>query len=164
MQGIKEGQTHVDNPTYESNAYWAHPVDIHYSTKGLQGKKFNNNKSLFILLFNKFFNIKGWPKFNFQVWHQDSFGRIELYGYGSCHVPVSPGYHEIECATWRPMGSIKDQITSYFVGGSLQLKNPDLFNTSSIDELFRLKTVSMGKVHLRINVILRNFEKYGVEI
>ena len=38
LQGIKEGQTHVDNPTYEPTAYWAHPIDIHYSTKGLQGK------------------------------------------------------------------------------------------------------------------------------
>ena len=39
LQGIKEGQTHVDSPTYEPTAYWAHPIDIHYSTKGLQGKK-----------------------------------------------------------------------------------------------------------------------------
>jgi B9 domain-containing protein 2 len=109
--------------------------------------------------FNLFF--KGWPKFNFQVWHQDGFGRTELYGYGSCHVPATPGYHEIECVTWRPMGSIKDQITSYFVGGGLQLKNPELAIANS--ELYRLKTVSMGKVHLRLNVILRNFEKYGVE-
>jgi B9 domain-containing protein 2 len=59
------------------------------------------------------------------------------------------------------MGSIKDQITSYFVGGGLQLKNPELAIANS--ELYRLKTVSMGKVHLRLNVILRNFEKYGVE-
>ena len=62
------------------------------------------------------------------------------------------------------MGSVKDQITSYFLGGSMQLKNPDLFNTSSIEELFRLKTVSMGRIHLRLNIILRNFEKYGVEL
>ena len=59
------------------------------------------------------------------------------------------------------MGSIKDQITSYFVGGGLQLKNPELAIANS--ELYRLKTVSMGKVHLRLNVVLRNFEKYGVE-
>ena len=38
LQGIKEGQTHVDSQIYESTAYWAHPIDIHYSTKGLQGK------------------------------------------------------------------------------------------------------------------------------
>ncbi len=59
------------------------------------------------------------------------------------------------------MGSFKDQITSYFVGGGFQLKNPELAVANS--ELYRLKTVSMGKIHLRLNVILRNFEKYGVE-
>jgi B9 domain-containing protein 2 len=139
LQGIKEGQTHVDNPTFEEFAAWAHPIDVHYATKGLQG----------------------WPKFNFQVWHQDTFGRTELYGYGTCHVPATPGYHELECVTWRPIGSLKDQITSYFVGGGLQLKNPELAISNS--ESYRLKTASMGKIHLRLNVILRNFDKYGVE-
>lgn len=37
LQGIKEGQTHVDTPSYEEFSYWAHPIDIHYATKGLQG-------------------------------------------------------------------------------------------------------------------------------
>ena len=37
LQGIKEGQTHIDNPTYEEMTYWAHPIDVHYATKGLQG-------------------------------------------------------------------------------------------------------------------------------
>ena len=37
LQGIKEGQTHVDSPAYEQFAYWAHPIDVHYATKGLQG-------------------------------------------------------------------------------------------------------------------------------
>lgn len=76
-------------------------------------------------------------------------------------MPPTPGYHELECVTWRPIGSMKDQITSYFVGGGLQLKNPELAIANS--ETYRLKTASMGKIHLRLNVILRNFEKYGVE-
>jgi B9 domain-containing protein 2 len=97
----------------------------------------------------------------FEVWHQDVFGRTELYGYGSCYVPVTPGYHELECVTWRPIGNIQEQITSYFIGGSMQLKNPDIAHSAS--ELYRLKTVSMGKVHLRLNLIFRNFDKYGVE-
>ena len=37
LQGIREGQTHVDLPAYEEFAYWAHPIDVHYTTKGLQG-------------------------------------------------------------------------------------------------------------------------------
>lgn len=28
----------------------------------------------------------------------------------------------------------------------------------------RLRTESMGRVHLRLNVLLRNFEKFGVEL
>ena len=40
-------------------AIWAHPIDVHYTTKGIQG----------------------WPKLKLQVWHQDMFGRNELCKY-----------------------------------------------------------------------------------
>ena len=71
LQGLREGQTQVDNPSLGEIAYWCHPVDVHFATKGLQG----------------------WPKLHFQVYHQDSFGRNELIAYGFCHVPTSPGVH-----------------------------------------------------------------------
>lgn len=44
---------------------------------------------------------------------------------------------------------------------SYSFQNPDLVSSSA--ELYKLRTVSMGKVHLRLHVIVRNFEKYGVE-
>ena len=53
LQGLREGQTQVDNPGDEDFTCWSHPVDVHYATKGLQG----------------------WPKFHLQVYHQDSYGR-----------------------------------------------------------------------------------------
>jgi B9 domain-containing protein 2 len=140
LQGDTDGQTQVDQPSYEMACTWSHPVDVHYATKGLQG----------------------WPKFNMQVWGQDVLGRTELKGYAQCQVPTTPGVHELKCATWRPIGSFKDQITSYFVGGGIELKNPELAISNS--ESYRLKTISMGIVHLKINVILRNFDKYGVEL
>jgi len=37
LAGLKEGQTHVDHPITEDFAYWSHPIDIHFATKGLQG-------------------------------------------------------------------------------------------------------------------------------
>jgi hypothetical protein len=40
LQGKIEGQTHVDTPLYEPFAYWSHPIDVHYATKGLQGTCF----------------------------------------------------------------------------------------------------------------------------
>ncbi|KAF5898024.1 B9 domain-containing protein 2, partial [Clarias magur] len=36
LSGLKEGQTQVDVPQTGEMAYWSHPIDLHYSTKGLQ--------------------------------------------------------------------------------------------------------------------------------
>jgi len=84
LAGLREGQTQVDNPENEDFAVWSHPVDLHFTTKGL----------------------KGWPKLHFEVWHQDNFGRNEIYGYGFCHVPTSPGRFTI------PIGQLV-----YFISG-----------------------------------------------
>lgn len=139
LAGLREGQTQVDNPHYHTTAYFAHPIDVHFATKGLQG----------------------WPKLHFQVWHQDNFGRNELYGYGFCHVPTSPGIHNIECPTWRPSGTYREQISQSFLGGGPQLKNPDLIYSGA--DRYKLHTIAMGNVHLQIGVILRNFDKFGIE-
>jgi len=37
LAGLKEGQTQVDMPQTGDMAYWSHPIDLHYTTKGLQG-------------------------------------------------------------------------------------------------------------------------------
>ena len=84
LSGLMEGQTHVDVPRTGDMAFWSHPIDLHYETKGVQG----------------------WPKIHLQVWHEDSFGRCQLFGYGYCHVPSSPGagarcYHETLRQVWR---------------------------------------------------------------
>lgn len=139
ISGIKEGQTQVDIPVISNTAYWCHPIDVHFATKGIQG----------------------WPKLDFQVWHQDVFGRDELYGYGFCHVPTSPGTHHIDCPMWRPAGSTQEQITQFFLGGGLQVCNENITYSSS--DRFRLQTSAMGTVHVHVDLILRNFDKFGVE-
>lgn len=139
LSGLKEGQTQVDIPQIGEMAYWSHPIDLHYGTKGLQG----------------------WPKIHLQVWHHDSFGRCQLYGYGYCHVPSSPGHHRISCVTWRPLGSWQEQLAQMFVGGGPQLRNPDLIYSGA--DRYRLHTEAMGTVDLELGVIMKNFDKYGVE-
>ncbi|PIK48920.1 putative B9 domain-containing protein 2 [Apostichopus japonicus] len=133
IAGLREGQTQIDNPQNEEFAVWSHPLDIHFATKGLQG----------------------WPKLKFEVYHMDDFGRNELYGYGFCHLPTSPGIHNIECPTWRPSGSYREGIAQFFIGGAPQLRNPDMVHSS---ERFTLQTVSMGKVHLTLVLYSENFE------
>ncbi len=58
LSGARDGQTQVDRPGQDSGArpgvaYWSHPVDAHFATRGLQG----------------------WPKLVVQVFRQDGFGR-----------------------------------------------------------------------------------------
>ena len=76
LAGLKEGQTQVDDPAIGEEAYFSHPIDIHYATRYL-------NDSFYIikkikLHSNKFIHnrgLQGWPKLLVQVFHQDSFGR-----------------------------------------------------------------------------------------
>lgn len=139
VEGIKEGQTHVDSPLSDDMTSWCHPIDIHYATKGIQG----------------------WPRLHLQVWHQDAHGRSELYGYGFIHIPTSPGEHKLECMTWRPVGSTQEELQTFFVGGTPSLRNSD--SVYSGFDRYKLSTRAMGKVHIKLSLIFRNFEKYGIE-
>ncbi|KAH6566472.1 hypothetical protein BASA62_006657 [Batrachochytrium salamandrivorans] len=107
IEGDVSGQTHVDVPLDPDLCVWSYPIDIHLTTTSLSG----------------------WPKIRVQVFHQDMFGRNELYGYGFAHIPSSPGLHQIDISTWRPMGTAMDQLWSYFLGATPQLKNLDLIDT-----------------------------------
>ncbi|XP_077582763.1 B9 domain-containing protein 2 [Stigmatopora nigra] len=139
LSGTKQGQTQVDNPQTGDIAYWSHPIDVHYATKGLQG----------------------WPKLHLQVWHQDWLGRCVMFGYGYCHVPSSPGHHRIHCVTWRPTGSVLEELSQKFVGGGPQLRNPDIIYSGA--DRYRLRTEAVGTVELELGIIMRHFDKYGVE-
>ena len=37
LAGLREGQSQVDNPVNGEVAYFSHPIDVHFATKGLQG-------------------------------------------------------------------------------------------------------------------------------
>ncbi|KAK6623633.1 hypothetical protein RUM43_009485 [Polyplax serrata] len=139
ISGFKEAQTQIDSSEFDDKTYWCHPIDVHLATKGVQG----------------------WPKIHVEVYHQDSFGRNELCGYGFMHIPTAPGTYNLTCVTWRPTGSLKEEVTRYFMGGGLQLKRPDVIYSGT--DRNRLQTETMGKVYFELGVILRNFHKYGVE-
>ncbi|XP_029782015.1 B9 domain-containing protein 2 isoform X2 [Suricata suricatta] len=105
--------------------------------------------------------LSGWPRLHLQVWSQDSFGRCQLAGYGFCHVPSSPGTHQLDCPTWRPLGSWREQLARAFVGGGPQLLHGDAIYSGA--DRYRLHTVAGGTVHLELGLLLRHFDRYGVE-
>ena len=138
LQGVTSGQTHCDSPTEGETAVLAHPLELHYAVKG----------------------IDGWPRLQLEVYGVDSFGRVELAGYGCAIVPASAGTHEISCATWRPCGTAREQFSSFFLGGVPRLKHKELI-ASPVDR-FRLHTEPAGEVHLRISVLPKDMARYGV--
>ncbi|KAJ3407064.1 hypothetical protein CcCBS67573_g03926 [Chytriomyces confervae] len=141
VEGEESGQTQVDVPGEDERyTVWSHPIDVHYTTRSLSG----------------------WPKLVFQVFRQDMFGRNELYGYGFVHVPTTPGTHVLEVATWRPAGTLMDQVWSFFLGATPQLKSMDLIHNPS--DRFRLHTIAMGKIHVTLSIAVRGFEKHGVSL
>ncbi|XP_005533892.1 PREDICTED: B9 domain-containing protein 2 [Pseudopodoces humilis] len=137
LAGAGAGQTQVDDPQVDDVAHWGHPLDMHLATKGLQG----------------------WPKLLLEVWHVDSWGRRGLAGYGVCAVPSAPGSHLLTCVTWSPRGSPGQRLLG---PGAPQLLRPEA--AASAGERFRLRTESAGTVQLRLGVLPRHLQRFGVAL
>ena len=102
------GQSQVDYAADGGMAVWCHPIDVHFA----QG------------------SVQGWPRLLFQVLQLDAFGRNEVIAYGFVNVPASVGCYELECTTWRPIGSLQEEISAFFIGGQPQLTTDNvIFNT-----------------------------------
>lgn len=139
LSGKKEGQTQVASTEFEDICRWSYPIDLHLATSGIQG----------------------WPKLYLQVYHLDWLGRIHLFGYGLLTIPTLPGQHDLDCYTWRPVGTLQEKLVQFFLGGGPQLKNPLMILSAS--DRRKINTEAMGVVSFKITVIFRNFFDYGVE-
>lgn len=59
------------------------------------------------------------------------------------------------------LGSYQEEFQQYFLGGGVQLQDPELVYSGC--NRYQLHTQAMGTVHLEISIVLRNFEKFGIE-
>ncbi|XP_012276917.1 B9 domain-containing protein 2 [Orussus abietinus] len=140
VSGITEGQTQECCDFYTNVPVWDHPIDIHYTTQTLQGS----------------------PKVLLQIFCRDNHSRVLFIAYGVCSVPLSPGFHSLECHTWKPIGDWKDRLKDKFLGVTLQLKSPSvLCNTQ---DRFELLTESMGSVNINLHILAKNFDKFGCNL
>ena len=161
ISGEVQGQTQVDYPQDGDNAVWCHPVDVHFVAKA----------------------IHGWPRLLLQVWHLDSYGRVQSLGYGFGHLPSTPGkksnspalqyrwmclkprvgYHELEISTWRPLGTLKEEIAAQFLGSTPHLRDIGLLFKRAWSDRCRLTTAPSGKIQVNLDVVLKNFRKFNVD-
>eukprot|EP01065_Artemidia_motanka_P016651 TRINITY_DN20261_c0_g1_i1.p1 TRINITY_DN20261_c0_g1~~TRINITY_DN20261_c0_g1_i1.p1 ORF type:complete len:201 (+),score=20.90 TRINITY_DN20261_c0_g1_i1:53-604(+) len=142
VEGAEQGQTHVLASESGIGAVFAHPIDVHYRTR----------------------NIQGWPRLVCHVWHQDQWGRKDFIAYGFAWVPCSTAGcadRDVVVQTWRPLPpSCLDRVRSWVLGGATQLRDPGLVWRG--DNRYRLSTVGSGQVHFRISVIAQHFGQFAV--
>lgn len=95
----------------------------------------------------------------FEVWSLDSTGGKVLGGYGTCHIPTTPGKHEIKCPIWRPSGTPSEEVMAYFVGPRPELVEKDAIYKNAGETRSRLFTKTSGYVKLALGVITRHMNK-----
>uniref|UniRef100_A0A7S2SV27 B9 domain-containing protein 2 n=1 Tax=Rhizochromulina marina TaxID=1034831 RepID=A0A7S2SV27_9STRA len=129
--GDMEGFTQIAGQTSLSKVVWNHPLDMHFFAD----------------------SVETWPSLYLEVWGQDEYGRNTLAAYGQCLLPPTPGDGIcLECATWRPEGSLMERIKSLFLGSHPQLQTPE--EASLATSRFPLRTESMGTVSLELSVVM----------
>eukprot|EP00742_Colponemidia_sp_Colp-10_P007445 GILJ01008017.1.p1 GENE.GILJ01008017.1~~GILJ01008017.1.p1 ORF type:complete len:482 (+),score=52.76 GILJ01008017.1:268-1713(+) len=104
-----------------------------------------------------------WPKVFLHVHSCDMWDRHRLEGYGFVDVPNTPGSHSVTISTWRPEGTIREEMFSYFVGGSVQLEDLRSVGLAAVHDAehgstrpvnrYAVKTVAAGAVTFRFHVI-----------
>lgn len=146
LEGFNQGQTALSirsdtGDTSEQVHPWSHPIDVHYLTKGLQG----------------------WPRLEFRIWGVDWMGKCNISAYGFLNIPSKPGNHKLECYTWRPVGDFRRRMLDYLTGQRMHLlDSSDIISNGSNRHV--IQSLSMGTIKVELNLILRGFDKYGVDI
>ena len=101
------------------------------------------------------------PKVIFQVYHVGSFGRVSVEGYGYLDMPSGSGTCTHEVPTWRPEGTISQQLEEFFVGGMNTLFDPAYVtagfrssaNAGKAINRFGVKTVGSGELKVVTNTV-----------
>jgi B9 domain-containing protein 2 len=139
LSGLDKGETFYDcSEHYSEMAIFEHPIDLHYVCA----------------------NISGWPKLYAEVWGVDVHGRHSIKGYSCLTMPTHPGEYELECMMWRPQGSFFDNLNSFFLGC-----NPEILYKNMVlsgNDRFGMQCLSTGILHLRIGIIIKDFNLHGV--
>ncbi|GIL62557.1 hypothetical protein Vafri_16646 [Volvox africanus] len=143
LRGLTKGSTHACCRGWEEDelVVWDHPLDIHLQTQSLQG----------------------WPSLLLRVHARDeSNNRDSFVSYGLVKLPTTPGLHHVSCRTWFAVETDRAAGRNFF--GWYTGLIPRLEDESFVTDLRQREdagpficTVGTGEVHLRLNILTKNF-------
>merc|ERR1712167_138889 len=108
-------------------------------------------------------NVYGWPQLVLHVHGTDFLNRDIVRGYGSVHLPTSPGAHELQVRVFRPVSSSPLQQLIGWLNGTpaeyVEQKRPAMANGREVT-----RVESTGVVTVKINVVTRNMKQFGYSL
>jgi hypothetical protein len=139
IEGESEGQTATDCNQIDQKSFFAHPLDLHLATRGIQG----------------------WPKLSIEVFSVNALKQFCPVGIGFAYIPTKPGLHRLRIATWRiAPQTVLDSIREKFYTGGFTIIKKDLIHTGL--ERYKIATISSGTVEVEVSVVFKHFRKYNI--
>jgi len=98
----------------------------------------------------------------FQVKSRDIWERHRAEGYAALPLPIQPGSTSHILKTWKLSGSLRQQVSEYFVGGALQLDSsmyaalPHAHEGPFLNR-YGFSTKTSGKLQMRLNHVVHRY-------
>ena len=147
-RGVEEGITQMSTAggsrasDSQDLAVWNFPVDVTFRATGAYG----------------------WPQIVLSVYGTDAFGRSDMIvGYGSAHLPMAPGRHEIYVRTFRPLASsLFQRLNSWIFGQRPEFRDSQFASKGEGRDVTRVQ--SFGCAKLVVDVTLQGMEQLGYSV
>ena len=140
MKGVEEGITQMSSASGTGDnegqlAVWNFPVDVTFRATCAYG----------------------WPQIVLSVYGNDWRGRSDMIlGYGSVHLPLTPGRHELYVSTFRPLAqSLMGRFQSWFQGMRPEFIDSLFPSKSQGRDVTRVQSFGVVKLVLDVSLQVR---------
>lgn len=127
-------QTQTCEVDHFNNVTFCHPFDLHLTTE----------------------NLSGWPRLVVRIWKLGDTNKVNILSYGTCYLPNTKGYHELEFQTFCLKFSVADEALWCQLNSKPLISMSDPMDPNLIKRNFLLSKPG-PKVKVTCEVILRNF-------
>jgi len=104
----------------------------------------------------------GWPQLVVSCYGPDVFGTDVVRGYGSIHIPISPGCHNRKIQLFVPeSSSLLQKVTSWFFGRRPEFIDPKIVAQGEGRGVSRVR--SKGSMKIQFNVVTRDMKKLNYD-
>eukprot|EP00483_Globobulimina_turgida_P007610 UN07625 len=98
------------------------------------------------------------PTIYFEVNSVDYWNRHRIEGYGSVNIELdAKNNKEICIPIWRPIGTIRDEMRRFYIGGGIRLKDKKSISISPTTKFLNARlhwnTIQTGNIYINMNII-----------